>query len=167
MVAVDRREGRSARQSHQDGAARQFPFVGFRGAIRLGHVIAQGQGAAPPRNRRPAVAPRAEGLIQRSIRIKKKPGNPSRLPGAFMFWLRGYATISNCSSRQPLEQPLKLVGTGNERDRRPTQDELDELIEYLRPTLGNSCRWAGSSDVPSQRHCARKRSASPSGRWWT
>jgi hypothetical protein len=38
---------------------------------------------------------------------------------------------------------LNLVGKSNERDRRPTQDELDELIEYLRRTVGNSYRWDG------------------------
>jgi hypothetical protein len=36
---------------------------------------------APPGNIRPA--------YQRSIQIKKKPGNRSRLPGVFMSWLRG------------------------------------------------------------------------------
>lgn len=51
---------------------------------------------------------------------------------------------------------LNLVGKGKERDRRPTQDELSNT---LRPIRGNSFRWDGSSGTPSQRHCAKRRSA--------
>jgi hypothetical protein len=43
---------------------------------------------------------------------------------------------------------LKLVGKSKERDRRPTQDELDELIEYFDWPRSNG-RWAGSRPYPS------------------
>jgi hypothetical protein len=37
----------------------------------------------------------------------------------------------------------------------------------LKRILDNSYRWDGSSDLPWQRHCARKRSANPRGHWLT
>jgi hypothetical protein len=62
---------------------------------------------------------------------------------------------------------LNLVGRGKERDRRPTQDELDELIQYFETNPRQFIPMGRSSDMPWQRHCARKRSANPSGRWLT
>ena len=46
---------------------------------------------------------------------------------------------------------LGLVGKSDERDRRPTQDELDELIEYFESNNRQAIPMAASSDTRSQR----------------
>jgi hypothetical protein len=42
---------------------------------------------------------------------------------------------------------LDLIGNGNERDRRPTLGELDELIEYTKTIPDSSFRSAGLFDL--------------------
>jgi len=54
---------------------------------------------------------------------------------------------------------LDLIGKGNERDRRPTQDELDELIEYTESNpqqfipLGRIIRFAVATAMQQQEIC--------------
>jgi integrase len=54
---------------------------------------------------------------------------------------------------------LDLIGKGNERDRRPTQDELDELIEYSENNprqfipLGRMIRFAVATAMRQQEIC--------------
>jgi hypothetical protein len=48
---------------------------------------------------------------------------------------------------------LGLVGKGDERDRRPTQDELDGIISALE--ANNKFQLVVSSDLPSQRRCGK------------
>jgi len=41
-----------------------------------------------------------------------------------------------------------VVGKSEDHDRRPTRDELDELIECYETNRGTSYRWDGSSGIP-------------------
>jgi hypothetical protein len=62
---------------------------------------------------------------------------------------------------------LGLVGKGEERDRRPTQDELDELIEYFESSRRQSFQWVASFGTLLRRLCGRRRFADPTGVTWT
>jgi hypothetical protein len=61
---------------------------------------------------------------------------------------------------------LKLIGKSTERDRRPTQDELDELIEYFETNSQQIIPMGRIIRSRSRQHCAKKRSASQNGHWW-
>ena len=54
---------------------------------------------------------------------------------------------------------LGLVAKSEERDRGPTEDELGELIEYLKLILDRSFRWGGSFDMRSRQRCDRRKFA--------
>ena len=58
---------------------------------------------------------------------------------------------------------LGLVGKGNERDRRPTQNELDRIIAVSRQTYGNKSLWDASYDLQSQRRCGRTKLLASNG----
>jgi hypothetical protein len=59
---------------------------------------------------------------------------------------------------------LGLIDKGQERDRRPTQDELDRLITHFDANLIRSYRSAASSDSLLRRRCARPKFAPCAGR---
>jgi integrase len=81
-----------------------------------------------------------ERLIEHGKRRAKQGAGPTTLAIDFSF----IRTISHCAAVHGIETSgedvrlarialsrLGLIGKGIERDRRPTQDEIDELIEYF------------------------------------
>jgi hypothetical protein len=62
---------------------------------------------------------------------------------------------------------LNLVGKSKSVTGGPHKTNSTNSSNTLRRTAGSSYRWDGSSDMRWQRRCARKKFASPSGRWLT
>ncbi|MDB5607130.1 MAG: Integrase [Bradyrhizobium sp.] len=58
---------------------------------------------------------------------------------------------------------LDLVGKGVERDRRPTQDEIDELIEHFETNPRQVIPMGASCAMRLPQQCARKRYANRNG----